>query len=57
MKIYGIYDITNKEQCVRIGTLKDIMKFLNITARAIDRASREKRLCSKYDLVYLFEEV
>ena len=27
MKIYGIYDITNKEQCVRIGTLKDIMKF------------------------------
>lgn len=57
MKIYGIYDITNKEQCVRIGTLKDIMKFLNITARAIDRASRGKRLCSRYDLVYLFEEV
>ena len=57
MKIYGIYDITNKEQCVRIGTLKDIMKFLNITARAIDRASRGNTLCSRYDLVYLFEEV
>lgn len=57
MKIYGIYDTKNKEQCVRIGTLKEIMKFLNITARAIDRASRGNRLCSRYDLVYLFEEV
>lgn len=56
MKIYGIYDTKNKEQCVRVGTLKEIMIFLNITARGIDKAFKSGKICSRYDLVYLFEE-
>ena len=56
MKIYGIYDTKNNEQCVRVGTLQDIMIFLNITARGINRAFKSGRICSRYYLVYLFEE-
>lgn len=57
MRIYGIYDITNKEQCVRIGTLQDIIKFLGLSARSIDSAvKRGTMLCSRYILVYLYTE-
>ena len=57
MKIYGIYDITNKEQCVRIGTLEELIKFLDIpsTVKSAKRALQGNN--SKYKLVYLFEEV
>ena len=27
MNIYGIYDTENNEQCMRVGTLKEIVKF------------------------------
>jgi hypothetical protein len=57
MRIYGIYDITNKEQCLRIGTLQEIIKFLNLPARAVDLAIKRKtKIKNKYDLVYLFNE-
>ena len=57
MRIYGIYDITNKEQCVRVGTLQEIMKFLSVSARSIDSAvKRGTRLCNRYNLVYLYKE-
>lgn len=28
MKIYGVYDIKDNEQCIRVGTLPEIIKFL-----------------------------
>ena len=55
MKIYGIYDITNNEQCVRIGTLGEIIKFLNITARETTRMFKDK-LRGRYEVVYLYTE-
>ncbi len=56
MKIYGIYDITNKEQCVRVGTLQEIIRFLNISARALSRALKGDKINSRYNLVYLYTE-
>ena len=55
MKIYGIYDITNKEQCVRVGTLQEITKYLGMSARMFDRAISSHKY-KNYELMYLFEE-
>lgn len=58
MKIYGIYDIKENEQCTRIGALDEIAKYLNLTAREISRALNNKnKIRNKYELHYLFEEV
>lgn len=47
----------NKEQCVRIGTLGEIVKFLNITARSFDRVlKKNEKINGRYELHYLFEE-
>lgn len=56
MKIYGIYDTKNNEQCVRVGTLQEIMKYFGIPVpiKSLERALR--CIGSRYDLVYLFEE-
>ena len=56
MKIYGIYDTKNNEQCVRVGTLQEIMKYFGIPVpiKSLRRALRY--IGSRYDLVYLFEE-
>lgn len=56
MKIYGIYDSKNKEQCVRIGTLVEIAKFFGLSARAVDGAIRRGTIENRYNLVYLFQE-
>lgn len=57
MKIYGIYDIEEKEQCIRIGTLKEIILFLNLTGREIGRALKNNNLVrGKYKIYYLFKE-
>ena len=57
MNIYGIYDIKEKEQCVRVGTLVEIVKFLNLTVRQIDRALKaESTVKSKYKIYFLFKE-
>ena len=57
MKIYAIYDLNEKEQCTRIGALDEIAKFLNLTAREIGRALKNKnKIRNQYELYYLFEE-
>ena len=56
MKIYGIYDTKNKEQCVRVGTLAEIIKFLNITAREFGRAINGTLLRNRYELKFLYIE-
>lgn len=57
MNIYGVYDLKDKEQCVRVGTLIEIIKFLNATARSIDRAINKHDLIKqRYEVHYLFKE-
>ena len=56
MKIYGIYDITDNEQCIKIGTLEEIAKFFKLSARSINNALRSGQLWNRYELVYLFKE-
>ena len=58
MKIYGIYDLKENEQCKRIGPLDEIARYLNLTAREISRALKNKnKIRNQYELYYLFEEV
>ena len=52
MKIYGIYDLKNKEQCLRIGDIREIANFLNITARRLDMAIRGYRKSSEVSTPY-----
>lgn len=57
MNIYGIYDIKEKEQCLRVGTLIEIIKFLDISARSIDRAIKKQNLVKqRYQVCFLFKE-
>ena len=57
MKIYGIYSIKEKEQCLRVGTLEEIIKFLDLTARELSRALKNNNLIrSKYEICYLYKE-
>lgn len=57
MKIYGIYDTKNSEQCMRIGTLQEIVRFLDLTARESGRAIKSNNLIrNQYKLCYLFKE-
>ncbi|MBR2744923.1 MAG: hypothetical protein IKE01_06500 [Clostridia bacterium] len=55
MKIYGIYDLKNSEQCVRVGTLGEIINFLSITTRETTRMFKDK-LRGRYKVIYLFTE-
>lgn len=56
MKIYGIYDTKNKEQCVRIGTLQEILRYFGIQVpiKSLNRALHY--ISNRYELVYLFDE-
>lgn len=57
MKIYGIYDKKDHEQCLRIGTLQEIVNFLNITARELNRALTKNNLIrGQYELCFLYCE-
>lgn len=57
MNIYGIYDIKEKEQCLRVGTLNEIVKFLNLTARELGRALKNNNLVrNRYKVCYLYQE-
>lgn len=57
MSIYGIYNIKEKEQCLRIGTLGEVARFLEVTAKELDKALRNKNLIrKKYKVCYLFKE-
>lgn len=57
MNIYGIYDIKNNEQCMRVGTLQEVVKLLNLTAREMSRALKKNNTVRKhYKIYYLFNE-
>ena len=57
MKIYGIYDTKNSEQCMKIGTLQEVVRFLDLTARESGRAIKSNNLIrNQYKLCYLFDE-
>lgn len=57
MNIYGIYDIKDNEQCLRIGTIEEIIKFLNLSAREFGRAIKKNNLVrNRYEICYLFKE-
>lgn len=57
MSIYGIYNIEEKEQCLRVGTLGEVARFLEVTAKELDKALRNKNLIrEKYKVCYLFKE-
>lgn len=57
MKIYRIYDIKEKEQCMRVGTLKEIIKFLDLTAKELGLALRRNSIIrNKYEICYLYKE-
>lgn len=56
MKIYGVHDIKDNEQCIRVGTLPEIIKFFSITARETTRMLKKCRLRGKYEVVYIYTE-
>ena len=57
MKIYGIYNIKEKEQCMRVGTLKEIKAFLEVTPRRLELALREETTIGKqYKICYVYKE-
>lgn len=57
MNIYGIYDIKENEQCLRVGTLSEITKFLDLKPKEIGRALKSNNLVRlKYKICYLFAE-
>ena len=57
MKIYGIYNIKENEQCMRVGTLEEIMMFLNLTTRELGLALRRNAtIRNKYEICYLYKE-
>ncbi len=57
MNIYGIYNEKESEQCIRVGTLPEIVKFLNLTVREVGRALNKNNLVRhKYKIYYLFKE-
>ena len=57
MNIYVIYNEKESEQCVRVGTLPEIVKFLNLTVREVGRALNKNNLVRhKYKIYYLFKE-
>lgn len=56
MKIYGIYDLKNKEQCLRIGDIREITEFLNVTARGIGRTIQNGVYKNRYEVLCVYEE-
>lgn len=57
MNIYGIYDIKENERCIRVGTLTEIVTFLDLTARELSRALTKHNLVrNKYEICYLYKE-
>lgn len=57
MKEFGLYDLKNYEQCVCIGTMKDIARYLNRGTNTLwSHIARKKRgqvnyISQRYDLV------
>lgn len=57
MKIYGIYNLKENEQCVRVGTLEEIKRFLDLSARDLGLALRRNAtIRNKFHICYLYKE-
>ena len=57
MKIYGIYNIKENERCERVGTLEEIIMFLDLSTREIGLALRRNAtIRNKYEICYLYKE-
>lgn len=57
MKIYRIYNLKENEQCMRVGTLEEIKKFLNLSPRDLGQALRRNAtIRNKYEICYLYKE-
>ena len=57
MKIYGIYNMKDNESCMRVGTLIEIVRFLDLTARELSRALNKNNLVrNTYRVCYLYTE-
>lgn len=58
MNIYGIYDMKEKEQCLRVGTLQEIVNFLNLTSREAAKLALKgvSKVRHQYEIAYLFTE-
>lgn len=49
MKEYGLYDVKDYEQCILIGTLKEISNYLNYSYNGLrSYLTRKKRRKSKF---------
>jgi len=58
MSIYGIYDMKDNEMCLRVGTLGEIIKFIDLTTQEMSWAIKKQSLIRKrYKIYYLFKEV
>lgn len=62
-KIYAIYDMKDHEQCVFLGNMDEIAKFLNYSRDSLyshmsrQRKGKRKLLNHRYELVKIVEEV
>ena len=50
MKIYGIYNIKENERCERVGSLQEIIMFLDLSTKEIGLALRRNAtIRNKYE--------
>lgn len=56
MRIYGIYDLKNKEQVVMVGSILEIINFLNVSARSFDRLIKGALYKERYQVLYVYQE-
>lgn len=56
MGIYGIYDKKNKEQCLRVGTIDEIVRFFDLSARGFDLVLKKGIYKNRFEIMYLYEE-
>jgi len=57
MKIYGIYDLDNKEQCLKVGDIREIINFLGVTARGFGRIIKNRIYKHRYEVLCVYEEM
>jgi len=57
MKIYEIYNVKENERCMRVGTLEEIITFLDLTVREVNKAlNKHKLIRNQYEICYLYKE-
>lgn len=57
MNIYGIYDMRNEEQCLRVGPLNEVINFLQLTPIELGQGLKNNNIIrNQYRLLYLFNE-